>query len=142
MGSRLRTVSPISEQSQKETVLVWAEAAKFFGARIQDPTAECEPPHEARKADMSMAAAKALKAVLGQLEAAHMLMANREMVVQDITNSGKNGLKGGKLTQQDLKRVDSKHRASVDEMVMRWLAVCSAMKRLGRQRLTGLWRGH
>merc|ERR1712050_236165 len=117
MGSRLRTVSPISEQSQKETVLVWAEAAKFFGARIQDPTAECEPPHEARKADMSMAAAKALKAVLGQLEAAHMLMANREMVVQDITNSGKNGLKGGKLTQQDLKRVDSKHRASVDEMV-------------------------
>merc|ERR1712050_648002 len=117
MGSRLRTVSPISEQSQKETVLVWAEAAKFFGARIQDPQSECEPPHEARKADMSMAAAKALKAVLGQMEAAHRLISNREMVVEDIVNAGPNSLKGGKLTQQDLKRVDGKHKAAVDAMV-------------------------
>merc|ERR1711871_1332545 len=78
---------------------------------------ECEPPHEDRTPDMSMAAAKALKMVLGQMEAAHLLMTNREMVVKDITNPGPNGLKGGKLTQMNLKRLDSRHKASVDQMV-------------------------
>jgi len=116
-GTTLTTVASISEPLAKEKVLLWAEAAKFLAARIQDPNTENDPPHEARKADMSVAAGKALKAALGQMEAAHMLLSNREMVVQDITNSSGQGLKGGKLTQTDLKRVDSSKKASVDAMV-------------------------
>jgi hypothetical protein len=71
---------------------------------------------------MSRAASAALKSVLGQLEAAHRLMLNRETVVKDITNSSPDALLGGKITQTELKRVDPKYRVSVDEMVK---AVCS-----------------
>jgi hypothetical protein len=55
--------------------------------------------------------------MLGQMEAAHMLMNNRERVVQDIANPGPKNIDGKTLTQTDLKRVDAKHRASVDAMV-------------------------
>merc|ERR1719281_2131395 len=48
-------------------------------------------------------------------------MANFVMVVQDITNPGPKGLKGGSLTQTNLKRVDQKDTLSVEKMVM---AVC------------------
>jgi len=115
-GAQLTTMGDIERASAK--ALVWAEAAKFLGARIQDPTSEDnEPPHQERAADMSMAAAKALKTVLGQMEAAHMLITNREMVVNDITNSGSAGLKGGKLTQLNLTRVPSNKKAAVDGMI-------------------------
>merc|ERR1711920_664725 len=50
-------------------------------------------------------------------EAAHMLMNNRERVVQDITNPGPKNIDGKTLTQTNLKRVDARHRASVDAMV-------------------------
>jgi len=96
---------------------VWADAAKFFSARVQDPQSMCDVPHENRKADMSMAAAKALRTTLGQMEAAHRLLLNRQMVLQDITNAGQQALKGGPLTQLALQRVDSRQTAAVDAML-------------------------
>merc|ERR1719210_2047155 len=116
-GSDMATVSSISDPSKKDTESVWADAAKFFGARVQDPESMCDVPHENRKADMSMAAAKALRTTLGQMEAVHRLLLNRQMVLQDITNAGQQGLKGGQLTQLALNRVDSRHTAAVDAML-------------------------
>merc|ERR1719160_1768694 len=46
-----------------------------------------------------------------------MLMYNRQMVVQDICNASGRGLKGGALTQQNLKRVPAAQQASVDAMI-------------------------
>jgi len=57
-------------------------------------------------------------------EAASKLTSNREQVAQDITNSGPTGLKGGKLTQLNLKRLDPKNKASVDKMLV---AVCDRL---------------
>jgi hypothetical protein len=103
----------------------WAEAALFFNNRIQVSTGECP----GRNPDMSILAAKAMRKVLPQIanplekieaynmEAAQMLMHNRERVIQDITNPGPKNIEGKKLTQTDLKRVGSEHRASVDAMV-------------------------
>merc|ERR1719324_560871 len=108
----------------KQQALVWADAASFFASRIQGPSDECDFPHENRKADMSNAAATALRTTLGRMEAAHRLACNYEMVVNDITNPGPNGLKGKPLTQLNLTRVDPKHKASVEEMVK---AVCSRL---------------
>jgi hypothetical protein len=109
--------------SGDEQVKVWADAAGFLGSRVQSADSpENDVPHEDRKNDMSRAASAALKLVLGQLEAAHRLMANRETVVKDITNSSPDAVLGGKITQTELKRVDPKYRVSVDEMVK---AVCS-----------------
>merc|ERR1719356_1831373 len=104
---------------------VWADAALFFHHRIQASPAESP----GRNADMSQAAAKAMRKVLPQIssqvdtieasnrEAAQMLIFNRERVVQDITNPGPTNIDGKKLTQTNLKRVDPKHVASVDAMV-------------------------
>merc|ERR1719235_2895918 len=64
-----------------------------------------------------MLAAGKLRGALAKLEAAHMLMCNRERVVQDITNPGPGNIEGKTLTQKDLARVDQKHRGSVDKMV-------------------------
>jgi len=44
-------------------------------------------------------------------------MSNRETVVKDITNSGSEAVYGGPVTQTQLKRVDDKYKASVDEMI-------------------------
>merc|ERR1719171_1600514 len=66
---------------------------------------------------MGKAAATAMRTVLADIEAANKLMSNRETVVKDITNPGPTAVKGGTLTQQDLKRVDRKHQDSVDEMM-------------------------
>jgi len=107
-----------SGASTPEEAKVWAMAAKFLKARIQAP-GECP----GRKADMSQAQADAMMWVLAQIEAAHMLMSNREVVVKDITNPGPTGVKGGKLTQTNLKRVDSKHQACVDAMVRELISV-------------------
>jgi len=112
----MTTVASISDPSAKEKVLVWADAAKFLGDRIQDPKSGSDPSVPMRKADMSMAAANALKAVLGQMEAAHRLMTNREMVANDITNPG-NALKGGTVTQKGLTRLPSNNKAAVDDML-------------------------
>jgi len=112
-SSRMKTAAELSEPSGKEEVLVWAEAAAFFGARIQGSSDECE----GRKADMSMRAATALRTVLAEMEAAHTLMSNRERVVQDICNPGPNNIDGKKLTQTELKRLDVKYRATVDAMI-------------------------
>jgi len=104
-------------------VQVWADAASFLGNRVQtSDSPDNDEPHEDRRSDMSKAASVALKAMLGQLEAAHRLMANRETVVKDIINPGPDAVLGGKITQTELKRVDSKYKASLDEMVN---AVCS-----------------
>jgi len=90
--------------------VVWAQAAAFFAARIQGPGVVCPSPHESRKSDMSAAAAKALKTVLGNMEAACLLSSNRETVVRDITNPAPQ-------SQSNLKRVDASQRASVDTML-------------------------
>lgn len=104
-------------------VQVWADAASFLGSRVQTcDSPDNDVPHENRRTDMSKAASEALKAMLGQLEAAHRLMANRETVVRDIINPGPDAVLGGKITQTELKRVDSKYKASLDEMIK---AVCS-----------------
>merc|ERR1719265_2032346 len=65
-GRLLGTV--MSEPPAKEDVLVWADAAKFFAARIQTPYVDCPCPHEDRKADMSFAAGKELWTVVAQME--------------------------------------------------------------------------
>jgi hypothetical protein len=92
---------------------VWAEAARFLSGRVQGAPADCP----GRSPDMSSAAATALRTMLAQIEAAHMLMSNRARVVQDITNPGPNNIDGKELTQKDLKRVGAQHRACVDAMV-------------------------
>merc|ERR1711904_462952 len=91
---------------------------------IQGPSDECEYPHQYRKADMSTAAAQALSTTLGRLEAAHRLASNCTRVVQDITNPGPKNIDGKTLTQTNLKRVDPKHKESVEEMVQ---VVCSRL---------------
>merc|ERR1711985_68941 len=121
-GSQMTSVEAIA--GAKQQALVWADAASFFASRIQGPSDECDFPHENRKADMSNAAATALRTTLGRMEAAHRLACNYEMVVQDITNPGPNGLKGKPLTQLNLTRVDSRHKASMQNMVM---SVCARL---------------
>merc|ERR1719152_655492 len=104
---------------------VWAEAATFFHGRIQASAEECP----GRGADMSPAAAEAMRTVLASIpmpkpkvdaaswEAARMLMGNRERVVLDITNPGPKNIDGIALTQPELRRVDRRYRASVDTMI-------------------------
>jgi len=103
----------VSGPSTPEEALTWAQGAVFFAGRIQDSAGGC--PGRAR--DMSANAARELRTVLGEIEAASKLMSNRETVVKDITNPGPSAVKGGNLTQVKLKRVDSKEQASVDAMV-------------------------
>merc|ERR1719428_2419923 len=117
----MTSMETLTEPGAKEKVLVWADAASFLASRIQVSDDECEVPHERRKADMSSAAASALSSTLARMEAAHRLTSNHEMVIQDITNPGPKGLKGGTLTQTNLTRVDQKDKASVQKMVV---AVC------------------
>lgn len=100
--------------------MVWAEAAKFLAARIQEPSdfAACQRAgFRDRKADMTPAAAMALRTILGQVEAGLLLTSNRETVVKDITNPGPQAVRGGEMTQPDLKRLSSQHKDSVDNMV-------------------------
>jgi hypothetical protein len=66
---------------------------------------------------MSNDAAKALRTVLGNMEAAFRLMSNREMVVKDFVNAGPTGLKGRDLTQTNLTRVSPENEASVAKMI-------------------------
>jgi hypothetical protein len=104
---------PTQKKPSPEDAVVWAQAATFLAKRIQGTSSACP----GRNPDMSSAAAEALRAMLAQMEAALMLMNNRERVVQDITNPGPDNIDGRALTQTDLKRVDAKHRESVDAMV-------------------------
>jgi len=104
---------------------VWAEAAVFFSGRIQ-ASADAFP---GRNADMSPAAAAAMRAALASIankseridaashEASQLLMSNHVRVVNDITNAGPNNIDGKKLTQTNLKRVDVKHQMLVGAMV-------------------------
>jgi len=103
-----------------------ADAAAFLAARIQGPGdwQENESAEHDRESDMSSDAKKALRTMLGQMEAALKLMSNRQKVAQDITNPGPNGVNGGKLTQLKLKRVDRQQQASVDKMLT---AVCGRL---------------
>jgi len=96
-----------------DEVAVWLEAAAFFGKRVQAPSDECP----GRKADMSNAAARALRTAVGQMEAAYKLISNSERVVQDLVNAGPKNIEGKTLTQTGLQRVDGKHKAVVEEMV-------------------------
>merc|ERR1719160_692256 len=116
-GSQMTSVEALTEPGAKEKVLVWADAASFFASRIQGPSDRCEVPHENRKADMSSAAASALSTTLARMEAAHRLASNHEMVIQDITNPGPKGLKGGALTQTNLTRVSQADKTTVQHMV-------------------------
>merc|ERR1711904_382825 len=104
-GSQMTSVAALTEPGAKQRVLVWADAASFFAGRIQGPADECEFPHENRKADMSNAAATALRTTLARMEAAHRLATNFERVVQDITNPGPSNIDGEELTQLHLTRV-------------------------------------
>merc|ERR1719389_954929 len=65
-GSQMTSVEALTEPGAKEKVLVWADAASFFASRIQGPSDQCEVPHENRKADMSSAAASALRTTLAR----------------------------------------------------------------------------
>merc|ERR1719428_1088122 len=124
-GSPVMTsVKSLSDPECKEKALVWADAASFFASRIQGPSDECDFPHQNRKADMSSAAATALRTTLARMEAAHRLASNCERVIQDITNPGPNNIDGKKLTQLSLTRVDPRNKASVEAMVQ---AVCSRL---------------
>jgi len=97
----------------KQDAFVWEPAAKFLGARVQGSKSEMP----GREPDMSSAAATAMKTVCGHIEAASKLIHNRETVVNDITNPGKRGVKGGELSQTELKRLDPIYRSSVDAML-------------------------
>merc|ERR1712032_173631 len=107
-------------------VQVWMDAAAFLSARIQGPEdwSENEVQEQNRESDMSNVAKMALRTMLGQMEAILKLMSNREKVAQDITNSGPTGLKGGKLTQLNLKRLEPNNKAYVDKMLV---AVCDRL---------------
>merc|ERR1719428_1128465 len=84
---------------------VWAQAAAHLSGRIQGYPG------------MSASAAAALKTVFVEMEAAHLLMSNRERVVNDICNPGPKNIDGKSLTQQGLIRVDMKYQAPVDAMI-------------------------
>jgi hypothetical protein len=119
VANRLLGKAPSNPPAMQQA-LVWAQAAKFFAKRIQAPvdSLDCEKAgFPSRKSDMSAEAAAALSKVLGQLEGSCLLMSNRETVVKDITNPGPDAVKGGKMTQLKLKRVDPKDKAAVDKMV-------------------------
>merc|ERR1712039_474988 len=104
---------PSSKKLSPEDAMVWAQAAAFLAGRVQGTASDCP----GRSPDMSSAAATALRTMLSRMEAAHMLMNNRERVVQDITNPGPKNIDGKALTQTDLKRLDIKHQASVNAMI-------------------------
>merc|ERR1712224_1068063 len=124
-GSPVMTsVTSLSDPESKGKALVWADAASFFASRIQGPGDECDFPHEQRNADMSNAAATALRTTLARMEAAHRLATNIERVVQDITNPGPSNIEGKKLTQLNLMRVKAADKYTVEEMVK---AVCSRL---------------
>jgi len=123
-GSQMTSVRALFEPGAKEKVLVWADAAGFLASRIQGPSDDPGPTDPDRKADMSTAAATALRTTLMRMEAAHRLASNCERVVQDITNPGPQNIDGKPLTQLNLTRVAPKHKASVQEMVK---AVCGCL---------------
>merc|ERR1719171_15271 len=120
----MTSVTSLSNPDFKEKALVWADAASFFASRIQGPGDECDFPHEQRNADMSNAAATALRTTLARLEASHRLATNFERVVQDITNPGPANIDGKELTQLNLTRVKAGDRLAVEEFVK---AVCSRL---------------
>merc|ERR1712137_396450 len=104
---------PMLKQLAPEDAQVWAAAATFLSTRIQGKSEEMP----GRAPDMSSEAATALRTKLAQVEAAYMLMSNRDRVVQDITNAGSSNIDGKKLTQTELRRVDNKHEVSVNAMI-------------------------
>jgi len=124
-GSPIYTsLTSLCDPDFKGKALVWAHAASFLASRIQGPGDDCDFPHEQRPADMSSAAATALRTTLARLEAAHRLATNFERVVQDITNPGPSNIDGKELTQLNLTRVKPVHKLEVQEMVK---AVCSLL---------------
>lgn len=106
---------------------VWATAAAYLAGRVQGSAAEMP----GRRPDMSTGAAKALKGVLGKMEAGYKLEANKDRVVKDIANSGKTNIDGKKLTQLELKRLDGSDAATVGAMVGE---VCNVLQGRGRTR--------
>lgn len=102
-----------AEPSTREEILVWAQAARYLSSRVQGSPAE----KPGRRPDMGFAAAAALRNLLGQMEASYMLNSNHERIVQDVTNPGPLNIEGKQLTQRQLKRVDIKHKASVEKMM-------------------------
>merc|ERR1719375_382185 len=108
---RLVGKSPSGPSSDMDAK-VWADVAKFLGARLQGPV-DCP----GRAPDMSLASATEMKKVLAQFEAGALLMSNREKVALDIANPGPAAVGGGSLTQTELQRVDQKHQGIVQNMV-------------------------
>jgi hypothetical protein len=102
----------------KEALMVWAQAARYFGLRIQDPESEAC----GRAPDMSMEAAGRFRGVLARIEAACLLAHNQERVVKDITNAGPKNIDGKDLTQTDLARVSGNSRGTVDNMIKALIA--------------------
>merc|ERR1711904_643149 len=97
----------------KDNAQAWEQAAKFLAARVQGSKEEMP----GRDPDMSLAAATAMKTVLGHIEVASKLTWNRETIVKDIVNQGPRGVKGGELSQVDLKRLENKYQGAVDAML-------------------------
>merc|ERR1719336_2976972 len=103
----------VSGPSAQEA-LVWVQAATYLSGRIQSSAGEMP----GREPDMGRAAARAMRGALAEFEASSKLMSNRETVVADITNSGPTAVKGGRLTQGNLKRVNGQHKGAVDKMTL------------------------
>lgn len=95
---------------------VWADAACFFGQRVQSPdTMLVDCKNTDRPADMSLAAAQQLRAVLAKMEASIRLHSNKAAVCADITNANP-------ISQKGLQRVAPQQKAAVDKMLQALVA--------------------
>jgi hypothetical protein len=114
--------NPLSTASAN--IAVWGKAARYLSSRTQGTADEMR----GRPADMSSAAAAALRMALAQIsqveqaaaasnEAANALSGNKDDVVKDIANSTNKAIKGGGVSQPELERVDAKNSTIANAMV-------------------------
>merc|ERR1712014_189764 len=85
---------------------VWNDAAVYLHGRIQSSARQCPGRAPDMSPDAAMAMRKVLarinskrEAITGAVEAAHALMSNRDRVVKDICNPGRENIDGKDLTQ-------------------------------------------
>jgi hypothetical protein len=131
--------SKSKEPESDKQAQVWRDAASYLNGRIQSSASQCR----GREADMTPAAASAMRAVLSQIDSktdaieaskhqvATRLMCNRDRVVKDICNPGAKNIDGQALTQPDLKRLGRENEASVHAMIS---DVCCSLTHTGNPR--------
>jgi hypothetical protein len=128
LANNLFGKTPVAAYSEPDAdeAAVWAAAAGFFGKRVQDPEDEVDVLD--RPADMSMAAAKQLRAKCARMEACYKLISNRDRVIQDMCNSTSKTIESGKdATQPGLARVANRGAAvGVIQAAQRLLCAQSA----------------